>query len=124
MYALGGKGLLYLQIILPSDKVMCSARDQDKTPLRTKPPSDQNPPPAKTPLRQKPPFGQNPPSCKNPLWPKPPSDKKPPPAKKTSCQSLSSPSSPMNTMKVTNQPNELGHKIRNKHIRTSDLRDN
>ena len=82
MYALGGKGLLYLQIILPSDKVMCSARDQDKTLLRTKPPSDQNLTPAKTPLRQKNPFGQNPPSCKNPPLAKTPLRQKAPSGKK------------------------------------------
>ena len=71
-------------------------QEQDKTPLRTKSPSNQNPPPAKTPLRPKPPSAKtslrpNPPPpkkfLKNPptkiaLWPKPPSGKKPPPAKK------------------------------------------
>ena len=57
---------------------------KDKTPLRTKPPSGQNPPLAKTPLRpkplqQKPPSGQNPSPTKIPLRPKNTADKKFPP---------------------------------------------
>ena len=49
--------------------ILSSRREQDKTPLRTKPP------PTKTHLRPKPPF------CKPPLRPKPPYCKNPPLAK-------------------------------------------
>ena len=49
---------------------MWGYREQDKTPLRTKQPSDQNPPPAKNP------FGQNPTPAKIPLRQKASSSKK------------------------------------------------